>query len=102
MAQKNKKPGHYRDETERKGKVTSVRLSDAQYEAIQRNANKHGQSMSAYMANVASKEKTGLTPALIVQMQNMFNNACRVVEQNAPEEVDNMQKEMKKIWLKLM
>ena len=53
--EKRKHPEHTRFESERKGKVKSVRMTNEQYEAIKRNAEKNKQTMSSYMAIVASK-----------------------------------------------
>ncbi|EWM55076.1 plasmid mobilization protein [Ruminococcus flavefaciens] len=95
------KPEHYRDESERKEVSTSLRMTQKQHDKIKEKADAKGQSISTYLIDAASKDQTGFTPALLVQMQNLLNDACKMAERNEPDEVDRMQKEMNKIWQKL-
>lgn len=98
MAQSKKRPDHIRFDSERKGKVTSIRMSEQQYEDIKRKADNNNQSVSTFMVNVASNKMPGLTPAVLAQMQNLLNEACKMAERNEPDQVNRLQKEMNRIW----
>ena len=40
-----------------------------------------------------------LTPEKKAKIQNLVNLACRAVEENAPEKIKELQKEVSEIWL---
>lgn len=99
---KNKKHTHIRDESERRDKVTSLRSSENELKKIQKNANDAGMTVNNYLNIVGANGGKGLTPAIMVEMQNLTNFACSVVEKNAPDEVVTMQEEVNKFWQKLI
>ncbi len=96
-----KKTSHLRDDSERKEKVTSIRLSDEQRKKIQANADSAHMSFSNYIVTSAVNGNQ-LTPALLVAIQDTINSACKAVEEHAPEKVKTMQEGVKKLWQQLM
>lgn len=97
-----KKTNHTRSESERKEKVTSVRLTENQHKRLQENANAAGMTVSNYMITTAVNGGSALTPKLLAQMQNVTNEACEAVSVYAPEKVKSIQKGMAKLWQELM
>ena len=99
---KNKKHAHTRDESERRDKITSLRSSENELKRIQKNAKDAGMTVNNYLNNVGANGAKGLTPAIMVQIQNTINNACSVIEKYAPDEVVTMQEGANELWQKLM
>lgn len=99
---KNKKHAHTRDESERRDKVTSLRSSENELKKIQKNAKDAGMTVNNYLNTVGANGAKGLTPALMVQIQNTINSACSAVEKYAPDEVITMQKGANELWQKLI
>ena len=96
-----KKSLHRRDDNERKERVTSIRLSNEQYNKIQANADTAHMSFSSYIVTSAVNGNS-LTPALLVAIQDNINYACAAVEEHAPEKVKTMQEGVDKLWQQLM
>lgn len=92
---------HIRADKERKDKVTSVRLSPEQHKKVQKNAQAAGMSISNFFITSAVNGGNALTPALLVEIQDLINYACESVEKNAPEAVATMQEGANKLWQKL-
>ena len=95
-----KKQAHTRSESERKGKSTSLRMSDNQFKTIQENAEKAGMTVSSYIVTVAVNGGKTLTPKDLVDMQNKINAASSVIEENNPDLVKSLQEGMNMIWQK--
>lgn len=74
---KNQK--HLRAESERKGKVTSIRLTEEQHERVQKKAQAKGMTISNYIITTAVNGNS-VTPELLVKLQNIANEACSVME----------------------
>lgn len=96
---KNQK--HLRAESERKGKVTSIRLTEEQHECVQKKAQAKGMTISNYIITTAVNGNS-VTPELLVKLQNIANEACSVMEKHEPDRVTAMQQEVNRIWQKLM
>ncbi len=96
----HKKP--IRTENERKDTVTSVRMSKEQKQKIKDNADKAGMPVGSYMVNVAANGGDKLTPAALVELQNLVNIACDAVKENKPEKIDEMQEGANKLWQRLI
>lgn len=97
-----KRQNHLRSESERKGKVTSIRLTEEQHERVQKKAKGKGMTVSNYIITTAVNGGNAITPEMLVKMQNVANMACTAVEEFAPDKVDSIQKGMNEIWQKLM
>ena len=102
MKNKNHIKQSTRSENERKDTVTSVRMSKDQKQKIQQKAEKEGMSIGSYMVNVAANGWDKLTPAVLVEFQNLLNIACDAVKDNKPEQAEDMQKRGFKLWQKLI
>lgn len=97
-----KKKAHTRAANERKEKVTSIRLSQEQQQKIKENADKAKMPFSTYIVNTAMNGGNKLTPAALVELQNLINTACDAVKQNAPEKIQEMQEGAFQLWQKLI
>lgn len=96
-----KKQKHLRAESERKGKVTSIRLTEEQHERVQKKAQEKGMTVSNYIITTSVNGNTA-DPELVVKLQNIANEVCSVMEKYAPDRVKPIQQEMDEIWQKLM
>lgn len=97
-----KKQKHLRAESERKGKVTSIRLTEEQHKCVQKKAQEKGMTVSGYITATAVNGGNTLTPELIVRLQNITNETCSVMEKYAPERLKAMQREVNDLWQKLI
>lgn len=102
MYNKNHTKQSIRSDKERKDTVTSVRMSKDQKQKIQKNADKAGMPIGSYMVNVATNGGDKLTPAVLVEFQDLINTACEAVKDNKPEQAEDMQKGAFKLWHKLI
>lgn len=91
-----------RAESERKGKVTSIRLTEEQYMRVKEQAKAKGMTVSNYIITTAVNGGNNITPEMLVKMQNVANMACTAVEEFAPEKVKSIQEGMNEIWQKLV
>ena len=99
---KNKKREHTRSESERRDKVTSLRSSEAELTKIQKNAKDAGMSVNSFLNSVGVNGTKIITPAMLVEMQNLINSACSFVEETAPDKIEEMQEGVNKLWQKLI
>ena len=87
-----------RKESEKKTKVTSLRMTEERYQAIQKMADEKEMSMGSYIVNSAIHSQKSVTPEIMVNIQNFVNTACEAVEEFAPDKAKKMEKEAKKLW----
>lgn len=87
-----------RKESEKKTKVTSLRMTGEQYQAIQKMADEKEMSMGSYIVNSAIHSQKSVTPEIIVSIQNIVNTARVSVEEFAPDKAEKMEKEAEKLW----
>lgn len=93
---------HNRSEEERKVKVTSLRLSEAQHQRVKELADARGMSVSGYITATAVNGMGALTPEILANMQNLTNDVCTTVREYAPDKVNSIQKEMNELWQRSM
>ena len=96
-----KRQKHLRAESERKGKVTSIRLTEEQHERVQKKAQEKGMTVSNYIITTSVNGNTA-DPELVVKLQNIANEVCFVMEKYAPDRVKSLQQEVNELWQKLM
>ena len=96
-----KKQKHLRAESERKGKVTSIRLTEEQHERVQKKAQEKGMTVSNYIITT-SVNGNAADPELLVKLQNIANETCSIMEKYAPDRAKAIQQEVNEIWQKLM
>ena len=96
-----KKTQGSRADSEKKGKVTSIRLTEEQHRRVQEQAKAKGMTVSSYIITTAVNGGNAITPEMLVEMQNIANMACAAVEEFAPDKVESIQKGMNVIWQKL-
>lgn len=90
-----------RNDSEKKGKVTSIRLTEEQHKAVQEKAASKGMTVSRYITEAAFHSENKLTPELMVNIQNIANMACQIANEYAPEDLSMIQNEVNKLWQKL-
>lgn len=90
-----------RDESEKKGKVTSIRLTEEQRTRIHEQAKSKGMTVSNYIVTAAVNGDNAVTPETLIKMQNIANMACAAVEKYAPEKVESIQKGVDELWQEL-
>ena len=59
-------------------------------------------TVNNYLNTIGANGANLLNPATLVEIQNTINYACSVVEETAPEKVDEIQERVMKLWQKLM
>ncbi len=87
-----------RKNSEKKTKVTSIRLTEEQHTKVQQKADENNMSMSNYMITIATSNEPALNPKVMVQIQNIVNDAIETINEYAPEKKENMEKEVNKLW----
>ncbi len=97
-----KRQNHLRAESERKGKVTSICLTEEQHELVRKKALEKGMTVSSYIITTAVNGGNAVTPELLVRLQNITNEACSVIEKYVPDRVKSIQQEMNELWQKSM
>ena len=88
-------------ESEKKTKVTSIRLSEEQHQKLQEKAAKNGMPISNYLITKAVNNDDGLTPAIMAEVQDIVNKATELVQKYAPEQVEEIESEVNKLWSQL-
>ncbi len=97
-----KKTHSSRAESEKKGKVTSIRLTEDQHRKVQEQAKAKGMTVSNYIITTAVNGGNAVTPELLVSLQNITNEACSVMKEHEPDRVTAMQEKVNEIWQKLV
>ena len=91
-----------RAESEKKGKVTSIRLTEEQHRKVQEKAAAKKMTVSRYLTETALHADNALTPEIMVRIQVLANDASAAVEEYAPEKVESLQRGVNELWQKLM
>lgn len=91
-----------RAESEKKDKVTSIRLTEEQHRKVQEKAEAKKMTVSRYLTETALHADNALTPEIMVRIQDLANNASAAVEEYAPEKVESLQRGVNELWQKLM
>ena len=91
-----------RAESEKKGKVTSIRLTEEQHRKVQEKAAAKNMTVSRYLTETALHAANALTPEIMVRIQVLANDASAAVEEYAPEKVESLQRGVNELWQKLM
>ncbi|MBE6877132.1 MAG: hypothetical protein E7496_10535 [Ruminococcus sp.] len=86
-----------RSQTEQKHRVTSIRTTEDQYQRIKKQADEKKMTVSNYLATVG-EHGNGLTPEVMVRLQNIVSEANAAVQEYAPERNQKMQKEVNQLW----
>ena len=93
-----------RTEFEKKGKVTSVRLTEEEHIEFTEAAEKEGLTLGGYLRECARHRNNSLEPCLLVHMQNVMNTAVELIRKYEPKNTktaEKLEKEMKELWNKL-
>ena len=84
-------------ENDKRNVRTSVTMTQKDSETIAKNAKERGLSVSSYMV-LSSVHPNQNTPETMVKYQNMVNHICMIMEEVAPERIDEVRKEAEAIW----
>ena len=96
-----KEDSEMKTESEKKTKVTSIRLTEEQHQKVQEKAAKHNMKISNYLITKAVNNDEGLTPKIMVQVQDIANRATAIARQYAPEQIEEIESEVNKLWSQL-
>ncbi|MBR6985571.1 MAG: hypothetical protein IKH75_18980 [Ruminococcus sp.] len=84
-------------ENDKRNVRTSVTMTQNDSETIAKNAKERGLSVSSYMV-LSSVHPNQNTPETMVKYQNIINYVCMIMEEVAPERIDEVRKEAEDIW----
>lgn len=90
-----------RKDSEKKGKIASIRLTDEEFEKFTEAAGRKGMSLSNYLRDCAEHQNNVLDPCLLVHMQNVANIAMELIRQYEPKNAkvaEKLESEMKELW----
>lgn len=90
-----------RSESEKKTHSTSVRMSENQYEQIEKNASKQNMTMSQFMVHAAIHHEQKLDPKTMVKIQNICNLAEEIAKDGDAEQAEKIRKEVCELWSRL-
>lgn len=91
-------------EFEKKGKVTSIRLTKEELIKFTETAEKEGLTLGGYLRECARHRNNKVDPYLLVHMQNVANIAMELIRRYEPQNVktaEKLESEMKELWNKL-
>ncbi len=86
-----------RKESEKKNRLTSVRMTEDQYSLIEKQAKEKCMSISAYMIE-AAVHSGNTSPRQLVCMQNLVNQAYEIIKSEDPKLAEQMKEEAAEIW----
>ncbi len=81
-----------------KMETTSIRLSSSERAVAEKKAVEKGMKLSAYIGYAAVHGCDGLSPEIMMKIQNFTNRAAEAVEQYAPEEAARIRTEGNALW----
>ena len=87
-----------RSESEKKTHSTSVRMSENQYEQIEKNASAQNMTMSQFMVHAAVHHEQKLDPKTMVKIQNICNLAEEIAKEHDAEHTKEIRKEVRELW----
>lgn len=91
-----------RAQSEKKTNVTSIRYTDEQRAIIRQNAKASNMPVSTYLLTCGINGEKSLTPADVVYVQNLINEACAFLEPYEPDKIEYLQNGAFKLWQKLL
>jgi hypothetical protein len=88
-------------ESELKSRLTSLRMTEEQFQIAKATAESKNMSFSEYMVACAVHPDNMLTPEVMVQIQEIANAALRIARSKGDGYESQIQDEVDKLWLKL-
>lgn len=85
-------------EEDKKKKKTSVSMTEEDFSIIEKNAGERGMKVSPYLVECGVHRQDSMSPEKRVKLQNLVNRACMIVEESAPDMLDEIRKEADDIW----
>ena len=90
-----------RKPSEKKTHSTSIRMSQIQYDEIERNASAMNMTISQYMVHAAVHYGKTLDPETMTQIQNICNTSVEIAENADAEQVEAVKKGVQELWSRL-
>ncbi len=94
-----------RSESEKKTHSTSVRMSENQYEQIEKNAAAQNMTMSQFMVHAAIHHEQKLDPKTMVKIHNICNLVEEIAKEHDKEhdaeQAEEIRKEVRELWSRL-
>lgn len=81
--------------------TTSVRLNDEEKRFLDEKAKEKGMSRSAYIREKALHGEDGLTPEMMIRMQNLVNEAFETIKYADMDKALFMEQEVNELWKSL-
>ena len=81
-----------------KKETTSIRLSSSERAIIEKKAEAKGMKASAYIGYAAVHGCDGISPEIMMKIQNFTNHAVAAVEHFDPKTAEHIRMEGKAIW----
>ena len=88
-------------DTELKTHLTSLRMTEEQYQIAKTNAKSKNMSLSEYILACSVHPDNKLTPEIMVQIQEITNEALRIARSKGIGFETQIQNEVDKLWLQL-
>ncbi|MDE5770564.1 MAG: hypothetical protein K2I06_02885 [Ruminococcus sp.] len=86
-----------RKDSEKKTKLTSIRMTEEQYNTIKAMADQKQMKTGEYLVDSAIHGHS-LTPEAMILIQEIVNKAYRTLAAYSPFDAENLQDEVDKIW----
>lgn len=87
-----------RNESEKKTKSTSFRLSENQRAEIQKLADERGMTLSNFIATAAMNAKNQFSPEQCVHVQNIINIATELALKYDKDKLPEIDEEERAVW----
>jgi len=84
-------------ESEKK-KPTAIRLSDDERRIVEAKAKAKGMPLSSYITFMAVHGEHGITPEVLVRIQDIVNHALEIIKQSDYHEAALLQMEVNDLW----
>ncbi len=78
--------------------TTSIRLNDEEKRILDEKAKEKGMSRSTYIREKALHGEEGLTPEMMVHIQNLVNEAFETIRYADMDKAVSMEMEVNKLW----
>ncbi len=88
-------------EEDKKDRRVSTRMTQNQYDDIQKRASEREMSISAYIVDAAAHVDNHFTLFHLLKLQNLVNLAARECEKTNRELASEIRERMKQLWLSL-
>lgn len=86
---------------EQKTRRVSTRMTQAQYDEIEKKAEERNMSVSAFMVDASAHNDNQITLPQLLKIQNLANQAAESLMDSDPQTAAEIQKEVAELWSSL-